>query len=346
VISVRNLWKVFGPGDPTPTINLARNGATRSEIQSETGHTIGVKDVSFSVESGESFVVMGLSGSGKSTLIRCLSGLHDITQGDVAIGGVELVGIGADRLRELRRSKMAMVFQHFGLFPHRKVIDNIAYGLEVQGVDKTTRRKAAGDVLSLVGLDGWADHYPDQLSGGMQQRVGLGRALALNPEILFFDEPFSALDPLIRHDMQDELLRLQTEQRRTIVFITHDFDEALRLGDRIAVMKDGVFEQVGKPEEVVAQPATPYVTAFTKSVPIGKVVKVSTLMHPPPVSHTVGPRTISANAVLEDVVPLFLVDLTPVTVVDERGRCVGVITGDAIATLYSGRQTRSEGRSQ
>ncbi len=355
MIDVRNVWKVFGPGDQERAIQLSQGGASRSEVQTQCGQTVGVRDVSFSVATGESFVVMGLSGSGKSTLIRCLSGLHDITQGQVSIDGTELIGVSAERLRELRRSKMAMVFQHFGLFPHRKVIDNVAYGLEVQGVDKTTRRKAAGDVLSLVGLDGWADHYPDQLSGGMQQRVGLGRALALNPEILFFDEPFSALDPLIRHDMQDELLRLQTEQRRTIVFITHDFDEALRLGDRIAVMKDGVFEQVGKPEEVVARPATDYVTAFTKSVPIGKVVRVATLMNPvEPGSQSdalsdkqsdfrsVSSRTISESALLEDVVPMFLVDPSPVSVVNSDGVTIGSITGNSIAAIYSARQAASK----
>ncbi len=335
MIEVNNLWKVFGPGDHNQAVKLAATGADRSTIQTSCGQTIGVRDVSFNVAPGESFVVMGLSGSGKSTLIRCLSGLHDITQGTVTIDGTNMVGIADERLRELRRSKMAMVFQHFGLFPHRKVIDNIAYGLEVQGVNKVDRRRRAGEVLSLVGLDGWADHYPDQLSGGMQQRVGLGRALALDPEILFFDEPFSALDPLIRHDMQDELMRLQREQRRTIVFITHDFDEALRLGDRIAVMKDGVFEQIGTPEEVVARPATEYVTAFTRNVSIGKVLRVQTIM-----SHEVVPsnRVVSMHTSIEQLIPLFLADSSLVAVADADGNVVGSIGPKAVAEVMAARQ--------
>jgi glycine betaine/proline transport system ATP-binding protein len=335
MIEVNNLWKVFGPGDHHQAVNLAATGADRSTIQTSCGQTIGVRDVSFNVAPGESFVVMGLSGSGKSTLIRCLSGLHDITQGTVTIDGTNMVGITDERLRELRRTKMAMVFQHFGLFPHRKVIDNVAYGLEVQGVNKVDRRRRAGEVLSLVGLDGWADHYPDQLSGGMQQRVGLGRALALDPEILFFDEPFSALDPLIRHDMQDELMRLQREQRRTIVFITHDFDEALRLGDRIAVMKDGVFEQIGTPEEVVAHPATEYVTAFTRNVSIGKVLRAQTIMSHEVVSSS---RVVSMHTSIEQLIPLFLADSSLVAVADADGNVVGSIGPKAVADVMAARQ--------
>ncbi len=334
MIDVSKLWKVFGPGDPNTAIQLAAGGADRSAIQAQCGQTIGVRDVSFEVAAGESFVVMGLSGSGKSTLIRCLSGLHDITKGSVAIDGTDLVGISDDRLRELRRTKMAMVFQHFGLFPHRKVIDNVAYGLEVQGIAKSERRRRAGEVLSLVGLDGWADHYPDQLSGGMQQRVGLGRALALNPDILFFDEPFSALDPLIRHDMQDELLRLQREQRRTIVFITHDFDEALRLGDRIAVMKDGVFEQIGTPEEVVARPATPYVTAFTRNVSIGKVLRTQSIMSTEIVRSD---RIVSVAAPLEELIPLFLIDSAALAVADVNGKIVGSVGAKDVAEVMAAR---------
>lgn len=334
MIDVDSLWKVFGTGDHRNAIAAAQQGASRSEVLTASGQTIGVRNVSFQVAAGESFVVMGLSGSGKSTLIRCMSGLQSISQGDVTIDGTSLVGISEERLRDLRRSKFAMVFQHFGLFPHRKVIDNAAYGLEVQGIDKSTRRAKAGDILSLVGLEGWADHYPDQLSGGMQQRVGLARALALDPEILFFDEPFSALDPLIRHDMQNELIRLQSEQRRTIVFITHDFDEALRLGDRIAVMKDGVFEQVGTPEEVVARPATPYVTAFTRDVSVAKVLRVHTVMS---AGSSAASRRVSASDTLESILPMFLSDPSPLAVVDPSGHVIGEVSGGHVASALMGR---------
>ena len=233
---------------------LSEAGADRAQILAETGQTIGVRDVSFDVGRGETFVVMGLSGSGKSTLIRCISRLVEPTRGSVVIDGEDVLAMDGEQLRAMRRTKMSMVFQHFGLFPHRRVIDNVAYGLEVQGIGKAERRARAGVVLEIVGLSAWASHYPQQLSGGMQQRVGLARALALDPQVLFFDEPFSALDPLIRRDMQAELLALQDTMHRTIVFITHDFAEALRLGDRIAIMKDGVFDQVGTPEEIVARP--------------------------------------------------------------------------------------------
>jgi glycine betaine/proline transport system ATP-binding protein len=341
VIEVRSLWKVFGPGDHGRAIAESKRGSSRADILATSGQTIGVRDVSFEVASGESFVVMGLSGSGKSTLIRCMSGLQSISAGDVVIDGTSLVGISEERLRDLRRSKFAMVFQHFGLFPHRKVIDNAAYGLEVQGVSKDVRRRKAGEILSLVGLDGWADHYPDQLSGGMQQRVGLARALALDPEILFFDEPFSALDPLIRHDMQNELLRLQHEQRRTIVFITHDFDEALRLGDRVAVMKDGVFEQVGTAEQVVAKPATPYVAAFTRDVSIAKVLKVHSVMSTLSSADSTDPsatsRSVNADQSLESILPMFLTDLSPLLVLAPSGSIIGEVSGSAVAAALTGR---------
>jgi len=244
-IEVRNLWKVFGAASADDAISRARAGESRADILAATGMTVGVRDVSFAVAPGETFVVMGLSGSGKSTLIRCLSRLIEPTRGEVRIEGDDLLAMDDDALRAVRRGRMAMVFQHFGLFPHRRVIDNIAYGLEVQGVDRAARLARAEEVLHVVGLDGWAHHYPQQLSGGMQQRVGLARALAVDPSILLFDEPFSALDPLIRHEMQQELLRLQRRMQRAIVFITHDFAEALTLGDRIAIMKDGSFDQVG-----------------------------------------------------------------------------------------------------
>jgi glycine betaine/proline transport system ATP-binding protein len=336
MIEVTDLWKLFGSGRTDEAIELARQGADRTTISARTGHTVGVQDVSFTVDSGESFVVMGLSGSGKSTLIRCLAGLHPMTLGDVRIDDTSLANIDEDTLRSLRRSKMAMVFQHFGLLPHRTVIDNVAYGLEVQGVDKTTRRSRAAEAVGVVGLAGWESRFPDQLSGGMQQRVGLARALVLDPDVLFFDEPFSALDPLIRHDMQNELLRLQQLRRRTIVFITHDFDEAVMLGDRIAVMKDGRFEQVGTAEEVVSHPATDYVRAFTQRVAVDKVVKIRTIMTPVGADHAAlktSERTAVAETPVSHIIPAFLADRSPVAVLDEAGRIIGCVTVDAVAAL-------------
>ena len=226
-----------------------------------------VRGVSFDVAPGEVFVVMGLSGSGKSTLVRMLNRLHDPSAGQVLLDGEDILKLDDDRLREVRRKKISMVFQHFGLFPHRRIVDNVAFGLEVQGIDREHRSARANEVLEVVGLQGWGNAYPDELSGGMQQRVGLARALCTDPEIMLFDEPFSALDPLIRRDMQDEVVRLQKEVKKTMIFITHDLMEALKLGDRIAIMKDGKFVQVGTPEDVVAHPADDYVADFTARRP-------------------------------------------------------------------------------
>ena len=278
-LSVEHVWKVFGPR-PDEAIELAGSGASRAEIQEATASTVGVRDVSFTVSRGETFVVMGLSGSGKSTLIRCVSRLNDVTKGRVFLDGEDLTAMTEEQLREVRRHKMSMVFQHFGLFPHRRVIDNAAYGLEVQGVDKAERYERATKVLEVVGLKGCEQLFPQELSGGMQQRVGLARALTVDPEILFFDEPFSALDPLIRRDMQDELIRLQETLQRTIVFITHDFAEAIKLGDRIAIMKDGAFDQVGTAFELITNPATDYVEEFTKEIPKAKVLTAGAVMKP------------------------------------------------------------------
>lgn len=275
-VSCRNVWKVFGP-HPERIKDILGSGLSKGEILEETGHVVAVKDVSFDVREGEIFVVMGLSGSGKSTLVRCISRLIEPTWGEVMVEGESVMAMREQQLRELRRHKMSMVFQHFGLFPHRRVIDNVAYGLEVQGVQKATRKERARQVLELVGLAGWETAYPGELSGGMQQRVGLARALAVDPEILLFDEPFSALDPLIRREMQDELLNLQQMMRKTVIFITHDFQEALKLGDHIAIMRDGKFVQVGTPEEVVVQPANDYVRDFTKDVPRSKVLSAKTI---------------------------------------------------------------------
>lgn len=330
-IEVRHVWKVFGHGNPDDAIARAQVGATRAEVISQLQQTIGVRDVSFNVGRGETFVVMGLSGSGKSTLIRCIARLIEPTRGEVLLDGTDILQMDDEQLRTVRRGRMSMVFQHFGLFPHRKVVDNVAYGLEVQRVPRDARLARAREVLDVVGLTGWADSYPQQLSGGMQQRVGLARALAVDPEILLFDEPFSALDPLIRREMQDELLRLQKSLQRTIVFITHDFAEALRLGDRIAIMKDGEFDQVGTPEEIVANPATDYVREFTTDVPRAKVLRARALATP----GGPAPRTVQADALLETVIPMLLDRDEPVGVVDADGRNLGVIDRRAVAGILA-----------
>jgi glycine betaine/proline transport system ATP-binding protein len=278
-VSCHNLWKIFGP-HPEQVKKRLSPEKSRAEILEETGHVVAVKDVSFGVRKGETFVVMGLSGSGKSTLVRCMSRLIEPTAGQVIIQGEDVTAMDEKQLRQLRRQKMSMVFQHFGLFPHRRIIDNAAYGLEIQGVSKRSRQKRANEVLKLVGLDGWEKHYPGELSGGMQQRVGIARALAVDPEILLFDEPFSALDPLIRREMQDELIKLQQMMQKTVIFITHDFLEAVKLGDYIAIMKDGEIVQTGTPERVILHPVNDYVQEFTKDVPRTRVLVASSIMKP------------------------------------------------------------------
>lgn len=335
-IDLRNVWKIFGSGDSALTIDLAKTGKNRAEILQRTQQTVAVRDVSFSVAQGETFVVMGLSGSGKSTLIRCLSRLIEPTQGQIFLGGDDLLAMDEEQLRQLRRGRMSMVFQHFGLFPHRKVIENIAYGLEVQKINKATRLARASEILHTVGLDGWADHYPQQLSGGMQQRVGLARALAVDPQILLFDEPFSALDPLIRKEMQDELIRLQKSMQRTIVFITHDFAEALRLGDRIAIMKDGSFDQIGTPEEIVSSPATPYVREFVNDVPRAKVLSVKTVTVAG--QSTANSRSVAASAKIETIIPMLLERDEPITVLDANNNSIGVVNRESVAGILQAEQ--------
>jgi glycine betaine/proline transport system ATP-binding protein len=310
-----------------PMIEVAN---LRKVFATPSGTTVAVDDGSFDVCRGETFVVMGLSGSGKSTLVRCIARLIEPTAGSVRIDGADVTRMGPVALRALRRRTMSMVFQHFGLFPHRRVVDNVAYGLEVQGVPKAARRERAAAVLDTVGLGPWAQHYPQQLSGGMQQRVGLARALVLDPEVLFFDEPFSALDPLIRRDMQDELLGLQRRRPRTIVFITHDFDEALRLGDRIAIMKDGVFDQIGTPEEVVAEPATDYVREFTTHVPPAEVLTARRVMGPVADCR----RSAAASVKVAALIPLLLEDPSPIAIHDGDGT-VGSVGPAEVAALLS-----------
>jgi glycine betaine/proline transport system ATP-binding protein len=264
-IEIKNLYKVFGP-DPQKGLKLLEKGLTKDEIYEKTKLTVGVQDASFEVLKGEIFVVMGLSGSGKSTLVRMLNRLIEPTAGQVLVDGEDITKMDKNELVKFRRNKTSMVFQSFALMPHLTVLENAAFGLELDGVDKTTRIERATDSLAQVGLEGWEDAYPDQLSGGMQQRVGLARGLAVDPDILLMDEAFSALDPLIRTEMQDELLKLQDRHERTIVFISHDLDEALRIGDRIAIMEGGRVVQVGTPEEILQNPADDYVRAFFRGV--------------------------------------------------------------------------------
>ncbi len=271
-IKIENVWKVFGNTSKDALDAIQNQGISKTEALEKYNSVIGVSDVSFDVKQGEIFCVMGLSGSGKSTLVRCLSRLIEPTAGEVRIDDLDVTQMSSKELTNLRRNRMSMVFQHFGLFPHRKVIENIGYGLEIRGVKKKDRLEKSMETLKLVGLEGWDNHYPRELSGGMQQRVGLARALAVDPEILIFDEPFSALDPLIRREMQDELLSIQRMVQKTMVFITHDFLEAIKMGDHIAIMKDGEISQVGTPEEIVANPVDQYVKDFTEDVPKYKVL--------------------------------------------------------------------------
>jgi glycine betaine/proline transport system ATP-binding protein len=326
-VSCRNVWKVYGPKADrivgTPDADLPRG-----ELLEKTGCVAAVRDVSFDVRTGEVFVVMGLSGSGKSTLVRMINRIHDPTAGQVLIDGEDIMGLDDERLRDVRRRKISMVFQHFGLLPHRRIIDNVAFGLEVQGRDKGERTATAEKVIEAVGLQGWGNSYPDELSGGMQQRVGLARALANDPQILLFDEPFSALDPLIRRDMQDQVLGLQRNLKKTMIFITHDLAEALKLGDRIAIMKDGRFVQVGTPEDVVAHPIDDYVADFTRDVPRAHVLTARSIMR-----STDGAAEfagdVDAAVVIQDVLPLVVKSDLPLRVM-ESGRQVGVLDRTAV----------------
>ena len=326
-IEIRNIFKIFGP-DPQTALKLAQDGADKDEILAKTGHTVGLHDVSLSVERGETFVVMGLSGSGKSTLIRHLNRLIDPTSGEVLFDGTDILAMSISELNAFRRKRLGMVFQRFGLLPHRSVIDNVGYGLEIQGIDRKPRDDAARNWIERVGLAGYEEKFPDQLSGGMQQRVGLARALTTDPEVLLMDEAFSALDPLIRNDMQDELMKLQGELHKTIVFITHDLDEALKLGDRIAILKDGKLIQVGRPEEIIMQPADAYVRAFTRDVNRSRVLRARTLMQPVANGSDVNagwPR-IAGDMRLEDILPVALATEGSMAVINDRQETVGILS--------------------
>ena len=314
-IRIRNLYKIFG-SRPAAVLPQVLEGLSKPDLLARHNHVLGLRDINVDIREGQITVIMGLSGSGKSTLIRCLTRLIEPTFGEVILDGENIGEAEPHRLRELRRHKMAMVFQHFGLLPNRRIIDNVAYGLEVRGMSRTDRYARAREMIDMVGLSGYEYSRPGELSGGMQQRVGLARALAVEPQVLLFDEPFSALDPLIRRDMQNEVLRLKEELDKTSVFITHDLQEALKLGDRIAIMRDGELVQVGTPEEVVGRPANAYVADFTSDVARTTVLTARWLVREPfPGERTDGPTT-EPGTVLAEVLPMLAASTAPVRVVE------------------------------
>ncbi|UZP68221.1 glycine betaine/L-proline ABC transporter ATP-binding protein [Desulfovibrio mangrovi] len=326
-IVVDGLYKIFGPS-PDTALAMLREGKNKDEIMEATRHGVGVNNASFSIEEGEIVVIMGLSGSGKSTLVRCLNRLIEPTAGTVSIDGQDITTMDTEELRRLRQSKLGMVFQNFALFPHRTVAENAAYGLEIKGIPPETRMTKAYEALELVGLKGWESVLPSQLSGGMQQRVGLARALALDPDILLMDEAFSALDPLIRRDMQDELINLQEKMRKTIVFISHDLDEALKLGDRIILMKDGKIVQIGTPEEILTEPANRYVERFVEEVDISRVLTAESIMQKVlAVAHlgADGPRAALRKMRTHGISSLFILD--------REHTLVGVVSAEQAAQL-------------
>jgi glycine betaine/proline transport system ATP-binding protein len=336
LIRVEGVWKIFGRNAHrivgTPDADLSR-----SELREKHDCVAAVRNVSFEVWPREVFVVMGLSGSGKSTLVRTLIRLIEPTAGRVEIDGGDITAANQTQLRELRRHTSSMVFQHFGLLAHRRVIDNVAFGLEIQGMPKAERLKRAEDVLKLVGLEDVANSFPDQLSGGMQQRVGLARAFAVEPKVMLYDEPFSALDPLIRRDMQDEVIRLQHETGKTMVFITHDLPEALRLGDRIAIMRDGAIVQLGTPEELVGSPADDYVANFVRDIPRSHVLTLRWIMRDARPGEEDGPR-LDIRTTVRNAVPLIVQSEKPVCAVDDD-RVVGVVDKAAVLTAIAGENS-------
>jgi glycine betaine/proline transport system ATP-binding protein len=339
-LSVKDLWKVFGPR-PDSIIGTPDADLPRPELLEKTGCVAAVKEVSFDVGKGEVFVVMGLSGSGKSTLVRCLTRLIEPTAGKVELESRDVASMSAKELMEVRRREVAMVFQHFGLLPHRRVLDNVSFGLEIRGEAKDERYARARDVIELVGLKGYENHFPDQLSGGMQQRVGLARALAGDPKVLLFDEPFSALDPLIRRDMQHEVVRLQEELGTTMVFITHDLQEALKLGDRILIMRDGEVVQVGRPDEVIGAPADDYVRDFVQEVPRSHVLTLRWVMRPPrPEDRLDGPE-MDVDTVVQKAARASIDSEAPLRVVAD-GELVGVVDDEAIMRVVVAEEQGAE----
>ena len=325
-IRMRGVTKIFGP-NPTAALEMLQSGKSKSDVQAETGHVVGLDNVSLDIDRGQIYVVMGLSGSGKSTLIRHVNRLIDPTSGEISVNGEDVLSMNLEQLRTFRRTQIAMVFQKFGLLPHRSVIDNVAYGLEVRGVAKKARREQAAHWIEMVGLGGYEESRPRQLSGGQQQRVGLARALAMDTDILLMDEAFSALDPLIRSGMQEQLLELQQGLNKTILFITHDFDEALKIGNRIAVLKDGAVQQEGKPEEIVLNPANGHIEEFVRNVNKARAIHVRAIME----RGDTEPCDLSVpeDARCEDVLPHFA-EHQWVGVVDRDGKQIGRITAKQV----------------
>ena len=321
-VKIADVVKIFGDEPDGEALALLRAGCSKEEIKERTGHVVGVKDANIDVEEGEIFVVMGLSGSGKSTLIRCVNRLYEPTAGRIVVDGTDVTALSPKELQAFRRDNTGMVFQHFALFPHQDILSNVAFGLRVKGVDPETRKEAAEGALALVGLAGYESSYPRQLSGGMQQRVGLARALATDPDILLMDEAFSALDPLIRRQMQDELMEIQDELHKTILFITHDLNEALRVGSRVCIMKDGAIHQIGTPEDILMRPETDYVAEFVQDVDQGRVLSVETVRE--------DAATVPASGTVAEVLQtLDNLGAEAAHVVDADGRPLGVVTRNA-----------------
>ena len=338
-IEIKNVYKIFG-NTPSAVLPMVKEGANKEEVLEKTGHTVGLDNVTLSIQEGETFVCMGLSGSGKSTLIRHLNRLIDPTDGDIIIDGTNIMELDEQKLIDFRKHELSMVFQRFGLFPHKTVIQNIGYGLEIQGKTLEERNKTAMMQIEAVGLQGFEDQYPSQLSGGMQQRVGLARALATNPEILLMDEAFSALDPLIRSDMQNQLIELQSKLKKTIVFITHDLDESLRLGDHIGILNGGRLVQAGTPEEIIMSPADDYVKAFVKDVNRAKVLRAKTVMIKANEFNSNGIKLadvykVDEGSYIEEFLPKVLADRCTVMVVDKMGDTKGYITEKELAISLS-----------
>ena len=327
-IEINNVYKIFG-SNPKSILPMVKDGASKEEILDKTGHTVGLDNVTLKIEEGEIFVCMGLSGSGKSTLIRHLNRLIDPTDGEIIVEGTNVMSLNKQQLIEFRRHKMSMVFQRFGLFPHRTVIDNVGYGLEMQGIAEVERKKTAMEKIEAVGLSGFENQYPAQLSGGMQQRVGLARALANDTDIMLMDEAFSALDPLIRSDMQKQLIDLQSELKKTIVFITHDLDESLRLGDHIGILNHGKLVQVGTPVDIIMNPADDYVKAFVKDVNRTKVIKAKTIMKSKENVNGIDKNNlvkVKEDQFIEEFLPQVVCTNANCEVIDKSGKVKGYIT--------------------
>ena len=323
VIKCESVYKIFGENAKQMLENASGN--VDAKTFQEAGCIVGVNNASFDVSKGELLVIMGLSGSGKSTLLRCISRLTDATSGKIFIDGQDLLSLKNKELIELRRNKMGMVFQSFALLPHKTVLENIAFPLQIKGLKTQDSISKAMDMVKLVGLDGRENYFPRELSGGQQQRVGIARSLAVEPDVWFLDEPFSALDPLIRKEMQDEFLRLQSALKKTILFITHDFDEALRLADRIGIMKDGIIEQLDTPASIVLNPATEYVRKFTQEVPREKVLKIEAVMDPITDEQNLSDFKVSKDAIIETVAEKILGQEKPIAVVDSNQQIVGIV---------------------